>query len=148
MNILNDKQDQNHVAVNQIEHVEQEKMEYKLIDTFLRTPGLKLWFYNPETEVIAEVIEKEVQKGTAQMVITSEKDYVIEDMAKLWEMQWALQRKILEEFESLGLVFTKKIGLKNYYRIDIPTFEIFMQTCIKEYNEELNNKYKKQGLED
>lgn len=74
--------------------------------------------------------------------------YRREDMAKLWEMQWALQRKILEEFESLGLVATKKIGLKNYYRIDIPTFEVFMQTCIKEYNEELSNKYKKQGLED
>jgi len=79
MNILNDKTDQNHVVLNQMEHVEQEKMEYKLIDTFLRTPGLKLWFYNPETEVVAEVIEKEVEKGTAQMVITSEKDYVIED---------------------------------------------------------------------
>lgn len=79
MNILNDKTDQNHVALNQMEHVEQEKMEYKLIDTFLRTPGLKLWFYNPETEVIAEVVEKEIEKGTAQMVITGEKDYVIED---------------------------------------------------------------------
>lgn len=79
MNILNDKQDQNHVDLHQIELIQQEKMEYKLIDTFLRTPGLKLWFYNPETEVIAEVIEKEVEKGTAQMVITSEKDYVVED---------------------------------------------------------------------
>lgn len=57
MNIDN-KQDQNHVALNQIECVEQEKMEYKLIDTFLHAPGLKLRFYNPETEVI----EKEVQK--------------------------------------------------------------------------------------
>ena len=69
MNILNDKQDQNHVDLHQMEHVEQEKMEYKLIDTFLRTPGLKLWFYNPETEVIEEVISQGMKLSTAQLVI-------------------------------------------------------------------------------
>ena len=43
MNILNDKSDLNFVRQNEIEQVQQEKQEFKLIGTYLRTAGLNVY---------------------------------------------------------------------------------------------------------
>lgn len=40
----------------ELEQVEKEKMEYKLIDTYLRTPGLKLWSYNSLKDELKQII--------------------------------------------------------------------------------------------
>jgi hypothetical protein len=58
MNILNDKSDITFVSGVETEQVQQEKEEYHLIDTFLRTKGLTLYYYDPKkNEVVQSVIK-------------------------------------------------------------------------------------------
>ena len=61
MNILNDKTDINSVNKPEQELVEQEKTEYKLLGTYLRTKGLNLYSFNPINLEVNEVI---VTKGS------------------------------------------------------------------------------------
>lgn len=49
---------ENSTTKPEMEMVEQEKQEYKLLGSFLRTRGLKLFVYNPRTEEITEITPK------------------------------------------------------------------------------------------
>lgn len=71
--------------------------------------------------------------------------YRREDIAESWEVQMELQRAIIKEFDTLGLVSQRKIGLKNYYRINLSTLEVFMQECVTQYNEYRKEKYGKRN---
>ena len=44
------------VNKNEIESVQKEQQEYKLIGSFLRTRGLKLFSYNPSLNLITEIV--------------------------------------------------------------------------------------------
>lgn len=70
--------------------------------------------------------------------------YRREDIAKRWGVQMELQRKILKEFEEDGLISKKKIGLLNYYRVNVDKIESFIKECVDEYNEKNKTRYKKQ----
>jgi hypothetical protein len=48
-------QDATDVSKTEMEQVEKEKQEYKLLDSFLRTPGLKLFAYNERDHKIFEI---------------------------------------------------------------------------------------------
>jgi len=61
MNILNDKTDITSFKKPEQELVEQEKTEYKLLGTYLRTKGLMLFSYNPTNGNIEEV---EITRGS------------------------------------------------------------------------------------
>ncbi len=60
---------------------EQEKTEYKLIETFYRTPELRLWCYDPRTSTVTEVVPQKVEKATAKVVWT-EDGYTLENHEK------------------------------------------------------------------
>jgi hypothetical protein len=80
MNILNDKSDLNFVRQNEIEQVQQEKQEFKLFGTYLRTAGLNLYCYNPHKDIVEEV---EVKSNLKTCVLTPlEVGYVVEDYEK------------------------------------------------------------------
>lgn len=51
MNILNEKTDKNSFSKPEMELVEKEKLEYKLIGKFMRTKGLRLFSYNSNGEL-------------------------------------------------------------------------------------------------
>lgn len=80
MNILNDKSDLNFVCQNEIEQVQQEKQEFKLIGTYLRTIGLKLYCYNPHKDIVEEVEVKSNSKTC--VLVPLERGYLIEDYEK------------------------------------------------------------------
>jgi hypothetical protein len=54
MNILNDKSDISFVSAAETEQVQQEEKEYLLLGTFMRTKGLRLFYYNPSDNMIRE----------------------------------------------------------------------------------------------
>jgi hypothetical protein len=56
MNILNDKSDITFVSGVETEQVQQEKEEYHLIQTYLRTKGLTLFYYDPNKEEVVESV--------------------------------------------------------------------------------------------
>lgn len=59
MKIINNTSD-DFVKKSDIEHVENEKQEYKLVGRFRRTPGLKLFSYNSSSDELKELVhEKE-----------------------------------------------------------------------------------------
>lgn len=69
MNLLQ-KQREDVVSNSDIEHVELHKQEYKLIGSFMRTKGLRLYSFNPQDESLHEVkmrhgdtIHVEIQDG-------------------------------------------------------------------------------------
>lgn len=55
MNILNDKSDINHVTGVETEQVQLKKQEHHLLASFLRTKGLKLFYYKPADNIMGEV---------------------------------------------------------------------------------------------
>ena len=63
MEIVQNKANEN-IKRNEIEQVEQEKQEYKLLGKFLRTRGLMLFCYNSETGELskANVVERKIVK--------------------------------------------------------------------------------------
>ena len=103
MNILNDKSDLNFVRQNEIEQVQQEKQEFKLIGTYLRTAGLNLYCYNPHKDIVEEV---EVKRNSKTCVLVPlEQGYLIEDYEKPKidvNPNW-------DYFEALNLKNAKKI---------------------------------------
>lgn len=58
MNIVPEITKQNSFSKLEIEQVQLKKQEYYLLGTFLRTKGLRLFYYNPENEEIKEAIIK------------------------------------------------------------------------------------------
>jgi hypothetical protein len=80
MNILNDKTDMNIAQRNEIEQVQQQKQEFKLLGTYLRTVGLNLYCYNPHLDKIEEVEVKSNSKTC--VLVPLENGYVIEDYEK------------------------------------------------------------------
>jgi hypothetical protein len=80
MNILNDKTDLTTARQNDIEQVQQEKQEFKLIGTYYRTAGLNLYCYNPHNDKVEEV-ETKVTSSTC-ILVPLEKGYLIEDYEK------------------------------------------------------------------
>lgn len=52
---LNPNPKDKHSSKPAVERLEQEKQEYKPLGRYLRTPGLKLFAYNPQDRSIAEV---------------------------------------------------------------------------------------------
>jgi len=80
MNVLNDKSDLNFVRQNEIEQVQQEKQEFKLLGTYFRTVGLNLYCYNPHKDIVEEV---EVKSNSKTCVLVPLKiGYLIEDYEK------------------------------------------------------------------
>jgi len=80
MNLLNDCLDQTTCTKTQIELVQQQKQEFKLIGTYLRTPGLNLYCYNPHLDSVMEVEVK--RNSNTCILIPLEKGYVVEDYEK------------------------------------------------------------------
>jgi hypothetical protein len=80
MNILNDKSDLNFVRQKEIEQVQQEKQEFKLLGTYLRTVGLNLYCYNPHKNIVEEVEVKSNSKTC--VLVPLEVGYLIEDYEK------------------------------------------------------------------
>ena len=76
MNILNDKSDLSIVRQNEIEQVQQEKQEFKLLGTYLRTIGLNLYCYNPHKDIVEEV---KFKKSATCILVPLEQDYEIQD---------------------------------------------------------------------
>lgn len=71
--LLDEKKD--YLKKDQIEHVEDQKQEYKLIGSFFRSKGLKLYSFNPFDETLHEVkikysdtIHVEIQAGKMVLV--------------------------------------------------------------------------------
>lgn len=58
MNILNENTDKNSFSKPEMELVEKEKQEYKLIGKFMRTKGLRLFSYNSKGELKELAINK------------------------------------------------------------------------------------------
>lgn len=54
------------VNKSEMEMVEQEKQEYKLVNQYLRTPGLKLWAYNIQKDKLIEVPISYKSTGTIE----------------------------------------------------------------------------------
>lgn len=80
MNILNDKTDITTARQNDIEQVQQEKQEFKLIGTYFRTAGLNLYCYNPHKDKVEEV---EVKNNSSSCILVPlEKGYLIDDYEK------------------------------------------------------------------
>ena len=80
MNILNDKLDFKIAPKNEIEQVQKQKQEFKLLGTYFRTAGLNLYCYNPNSNKIEEVELKSNSKTC--VLIPLEKGYLIEDYEK------------------------------------------------------------------
>ena len=77
MNIFNDKSDLNIACQNEIEQVQQEMQEFKLLGTYLRTVGLNLYCYNPHKDTVEYV---EVKSNSKTCVLKPLKvGYLIED---------------------------------------------------------------------
>ena len=62
MNILNDKLDFKIAPKNEIEQVQQQKQEFRLLGTYFRTSGLNLYCYNPHKNIVEEVQLKKIQR--------------------------------------------------------------------------------------
>ena len=58
MNIVPEITKQNSFSKLEIEQVQLKKQEYYLLGTFLRTKGLRLFYYNPENGEIKEAVIK------------------------------------------------------------------------------------------
>lgn len=99
MNLLNDQLDQTTATKTQTELVQQEKQEFKLLGTYLRTPGLTLFCYNPKVDQVQEVQIK--KSSICKMVIApgSEKGYDIQP----YEPEKIEVDPTWEYFESLNL---------------------------------------------
>ena len=67
MNILNDKLDSHLLSKTNTEKVQQEKQEYKLIDTYSRTPGLNLYCFDPFNLILSQI--DTIVSGKAILVI-------------------------------------------------------------------------------
>ena len=80
MNILNDKLDLKIAHKNEIEQVQQQKQEFRLLGTYFRTSGLNLYCYNPHKNIVEEVQLKSNSKTC--VLIPLEKGYLIEDYEK------------------------------------------------------------------
>jgi hypothetical protein len=97
MNILNDKSDITFVLGVDIEMVQQQKQEYHLIDTFIRSKGLNLYFYNPANgETQAATIK---YSDTLHIYKLSNGKWLIVD----WEAQKCTVNSICIYFEALNL---------------------------------------------
>lgn len=70
----------NIVKKNDIEQVQQEKQEFKLLGTYLRTVGLNLYCYNPHKDIVEEVDVKSNSKTC--VLVPIEHGYLIEDYDK------------------------------------------------------------------
>ena len=80
MNILNDKLEFKIAPKNEIEQVQQQKQEFRLLGTYFRTSGLNLYCYNPHKNIVEEVQLKRNSKTC--VLIPLEKGYLIEDYEK------------------------------------------------------------------
>jgi hypothetical protein len=96
MNILNDKSDISSVSNPEIEMVQQEKQEYFLLDTFLRTPGLQLFYYNPVNGEMGSVHIR--YSDTVHVYKTKDNKWLIVD----WEHQKCSVHTTYIYFEALN----------------------------------------------
>ena len=71
MNLLNDKSDITTAKKADMEMVQQEKQEYKLLETYFRTAGLSLFCYNTQKQII-EMVEYSKSK-CAKVISFTEK---------------------------------------------------------------------------
>ena len=95
MNIINDKNNLTLVRKQDIEQVQQEKQEFKLIETYFRTPGLSLFCYNTQKQIVEKV---EYNKSSCAKVIDF-KEKIIED----YERESCTVDPRFEYFEALNL---------------------------------------------
>ena len=65
MDILNNNKHKN-IQRNEIEQVQKKKHEYKLLSSYERTKGLKLFIYNPNEDSIKEL---EIKFGTTAYMV-------------------------------------------------------------------------------
>lgn len=80
MNILNDKNSFDSCNKNEIEQVQQQKQEFKLLGTYLKTPGLNLYCYNPHTNTIEEVTI--IKPKTCIMITLDDGSYIVQPYEK------------------------------------------------------------------
>lgn len=102
MDILNNKHKQDSVSRTQIENVEQEKQEYKLIGKYLRRKGLTLYCYNFAKDELTEV--DIIYKDTVHMIPSPDGGYHTEDLG----LEEAIVDSRNEHFEALNLKNAEK----------------------------------------
>ena len=96
MNIVPDITKANAVSNPEIEQVQQEKMEYMLLGTFLRTKGLNLFYYNP---VNGEIKEATITYSNTIHLYKFPDGFVTID----WESQKTTVDSRVMYFESLNM---------------------------------------------
>lgn len=81
MNILNDRSDQITARQNGTEQVQLQKQEFKLLGTYLRTPGLNLYCYNSHKNIV-ELVQVKNNCTTCVMIPLKSGGYLIEPYEK------------------------------------------------------------------
>lgn len=133
MNILNDKTDMTLTTMADIEMVEQQKQEFRLRGTYLRTPGLCLFCWNPHRDRV-ELVEVEKPK-TCVLKIVDQKtgEWAVEPLEKekitvnsTWEYFEALnienaQRRV-HKFKSGKIKYLFNLRIPGPGKLDIKIF--------------------------
>jgi uncharacterized protein YxjI len=65
------------LTVNKIEQVVKEKMEYKLIGKFIRTPGMKLYMFNPNDGTLTAC------KTEKKVILTIDSKYIKKEKVEI-----------------------------------------------------------------
>lgn len=93
MNILNDNSDITKTNKPEIEQVEKKKQEYKLLDSFIHTPGLRLFGYNHIEDNIFELpvphgksIHLEFDKGIPRLTDYEAKKVTVDSRFEYFEV--------------------------------------------------------------
>ena len=76
MNITGSKLDMTFAPKSDVEMVEQQKQEFKLLGTYLRTKGMNLYCYNPHKDSVELV---EFKKSKNCILVINGNDFHVED---------------------------------------------------------------------
>jgi len=95
MNLTLDKNNSNDTSKSEMELVQREKQEYKLIGSFLRTPGLRLFYYDFSKDFIGELV---IDRGRTIHLVPKDGKLVPVD----FELQKVLVDPRNEFFEKLN----------------------------------------------
>ena len=106
MDIIPDISKRDSTSKCEIEQVQQEQKEYLLLGTFLRTKGLRLFYYNPTDDKIKEAVIK--YSDTLHIYKLPDKFITID-----WESQKTTVDSKVIYFESLNLRSAER-RVKNY----------------------------------
>ena len=133
MNIFNDKTDMTFATITDIEVVEQQKQEFKLLGTYLRTPGLSLFCWNPHRDRV-ESVEVEKQKICILKIIDQKTgEWIVEPLQKekvtvnsTWEYFEALNienaKRRVQKFKDGKIKYLFNLRIPGPGKLDIKIF--------------------------